>query len=240
MREKKPNPFDGMTPLEGDLWFRQSYPECILVGVDEAGRGPLAGPVVAAAVVLESPDSILGLQDSKKLSEHRREELFPLILSQAKAWAIAESSALEIDKVNILQADFWAMRRSLSALGWQGLPDSQGGVVLCGGDLTLLRGKVICAVDGNLPIAGVDLALQLPVIKGDGHVASIAAASILAKVHRDRVMVELDQKYPQYGFAKHKGYPSPDHIEAIRKYGMCEAHRRSFKPKALEQTSLFG
>lgn len=237
--KKKSNPFEGMSPVEGEAWIRQQNPNVIIVGVDEAGRGPLAGPVVAAAVVLDHPESIPGLQDSKKLTEHKREELFPEIIARAKAWAIAEASPLEIDSINILQADFLAMRRALAALGWPNLTVAGGSAVLCGGDLQALAGIILCAVDGNLRIAGVNPTAQLPVVKGDAHVASIAAASILAKVHRDRVMVELDSVYPQYGFSKHKGYPSPTHIEAIRQFGMIEAHRKSFKPKALEQVDLF-
>lgn len=236
---KKANPFDGMDPVQGEILLRKDYPQFLLVGIDEAGRGPLAGPVVAAAVVLDHPETIPGLNDSKKLTERKREELFPVILEKARAWAIAESTALEIDKINILQADFLAMRRALAALGWESLETGAAGHVWYGGDCSLLAKNGFCAVDGNLRIAGVPADKQIPVVKGDAHVASIAAASILAKVHRDRVMVELDAKYPQYGFAQHKGYPSPEHIDAIRRFGMCDVHRRSFKPKALEQTDLF-
>ena len=225
-------------PAQGERHLRTNYPGALLVGIDEAGRGPLAGPVVAAAVVLAGADSIPGLNDSKKLSEAKREALFPLIQERALAWAIAEASPAEIDRHNILQADFLAMRRALSALGWPGLEVGES-KVWSRGPSCLDTGLVLAVVDGNQRIAGVDFARQLTVVKGDGHVASIAAASILAKVHRDRVMVELDVKYPQYGFAGHKGYPSEAHIEAIRTHGLCPEHRKSFKPKALAQTELF-
>lgn len=243
--KKRENLFEEYSPLEGELYLRQEYPDHIIAGIDEAGRGPLAGPVVAAVVVLASAEDIPGLEDSKKLTEAKREALFPIIQERALAWAIGEASPAEIDKINILQADFLAMRRALSALGWNDDLDIRS-PVKSSTRLQWSRGQfpsspmgVFCAVDGNLKISGVDPARQLPVVKGDAHVASIAAASILAKVHRDRAMLEWDLKFPHYGFAQHKGYPSEMHIDALREYGLSPIHRRSFKPKALDQMDLF-
>jgi len=242
MRTKQPNPFEFMSPKAGELFLQSTYPSACIIGIDEAGRGPLAGPVVAAAVILAGIDDISGLNDSKKLSEEKREALFPLIQERVIAWAIAEASPAEIDCVNILQADFLAMRRCLVALGIRGIecasPTHETRTQVWS------RGKYsgsscILAVDGNLKIAGVNSDLQIPVVKGDGHVASIAAASILAKVHRDRQMCIMDSNYPQYGFAGHKGYPTPAHLDAIRAHGLCPEHRRSFQPKSLEQLNLF-
>jgi len=239
----KPNPFEVYSPLEGELFLRSQHPDVYLVGVDEAGRGPLAGPVVAAAVILPPDFDLPGLNDSKKLTEAKREVLFPLIQQHALAWAIAEASAAEIDQINILQADFLAMRRALQAIGWLGLrcqsPAGETRQQVWSSGVSMV-GDFFVAVDGNLKISDVGPAQQLPVIKGDAHVASIAAASILAKVHRDRALVKMDLEYPQYGFAKHKGYPSPTHLEAMRQFGLCPEHRRSFKPKALDDLDLFG
>lgn len=174
-------------------------------GIDEAGRGPLAGPVCAAAVILPLDCSIAGLNDSKKLTEKRREELFPVICEKAIAWGIGWASAEEIDQLNILQATFLAMKRAVEELS------PQPGWVL---------------VDGNrmppLAVAGET------VVKGDARCATIAAASILAKVSRDRLLREWDESYPQYGFGKHKGYGTKAHYEAIRTYGLLPIHRRSF------------
>ncbi|HSQ42354.1 MAG TPA: ribonuclease HII [Fibrobacteraceae bacterium] len=237
---KKPSLFLGLSPLDGENLLRTQHPEAWIVGIDEAGRGPLAGPVVAAAVVLPSADGISGLNDSKKLSEKRREELFPQIQKNALAWAIAEASPAEIDQFNILQADFLAMRRALKALGItvSNVPESGVPQTWSGIRAEIPNTGVYVAVDGNLWIAGFEATQQEPVVKGDAHVASIAAASILAKVHRDHQMVALDRLYPQYGFAQHKGYPSPAHLDAIRQHGLCPEHRRSFRPKALEQLDL--
>lgn len=180
----------------------------IICGIDEAGRGPLAGDVYAAAVVLPEGAFIEGLDDSKKLSEKRREELFDIIISQCSAYCIATASAEEIDRVNILNATFLAMRRAVEGLGT----------------------KVDFAiVDGNR-----DPKLYCPVetvVKGDSKSASIAAASILAKVARDRYMKTLDERYPEYLFAKHKGYGTKLHYEMLEKYGPCPEHRRSFLKK---------
>ncbi len=174
-------------------------------GIDEAGRGPLAGPVCAAAVILPLGCEIEGLDDSKKLTEKKREQLFDVILEKARAYGIGWASEGEIDEINILQATFLAMGRAVEAL--QLPPDW-------------------AMVDGNrmppLPVPGE------AIVKGDGKSASIAAASILAKVSRDRLLRELDGKYPQYGFGKHKGYGTKAHYAAIKQYGVLPVHRRSF------------
>ena len=174
-------------------------------GIDEAGRGPLAGPVCAAAVILPPDCDIPGLNDSKKLSEKKREALFPVIQEKALAFGIGWATAEEIDRVNILQATFLAMARAVEALP-------------APADYAL--------VDGNrmppLPIPGETI------VKGDATSASIAAASILAKVSRDRLLRQLDEEHPEYGFAKHKGYGTKAHYEAIRKYGLLPEHRRGF------------
>jgi ribonuclease HII len=243
MRSTTTNPFESYSPIAGELHLRSSYPGVILIGIDEAGRGPLAGPVVASAVVLHSPSDIEGLNDSKKLSEIKREELFPCIQERALCWAIGAASASEIDAINILQANYLAMRRALSAIGFPGLdvrsPVGESAIqVWSKGQIPL--GTTLCVVDGNQKIRGVPLDGQFTVVKGDAHIASIAAASILAKVHRDRVMVALAAEFPEYNFAKHKGYPSAEHTEAIRVHGLCAIHRKSFRLKALDQPDLFG
>lgn len=178
----------------------------LLGGIDEAGRGPLAGPVYAAAVILSPDRPIEGLNDSKKLSEKRREALFDQIITHAAAYAIASASVEEIEELNILGATFLAMRRAAEALS----PQAE-----------------LLLIDGNrLPPA-----LPAPartVVKGDALSASVAAASILAKVSRDRVLYELDKQYPVYGFAKHKGYGTAAHMAALREHGLCPAHRASF------------
>lgn len=185
-----------------------------ICGVDEAGCGPLAGSVYAAAVILNPADRIPGLNDSKKLSEKKRELLFPEIQSRALAWAIASASAEEIDTLNILQARLLAMRRAISALNIQ--PD-------------------YILVDGNRDPQPEE-APTLLIVKGDAQSASIAAASILAKVARDRYMLELDAQYPEYAFAKHKGYPTRLHEQRILQYGPCPQHRKTFLKKLLSRT----
>ena len=191
---------------------RQFYSETVhaIVGVDEAGRGPLAGPVVAAACVLPADFEGLGIDDSKKLSEKKREALFPMIQQQAIAWAVASASVEEIDSLNILNATFLAMRRAQEALP-------------IAADYAL--------IDGNrlppLSIAGETI------IGGDGISPSIAAASILAKVSRDHYMEELDRLYPEYQFLKHKGYGTALHRELILKYGPSSVHRKTFLKKIL-------
>lgn len=184
-----------------------------ICGVDEAGCGPLAGPVYAAAVILNPEDHIPGLNDSKKLSEKKRELLFPEIQNRALAWAIASASAEEIDQLNILQARLLAMRRAISAL--QVRPD-------------------YILVDGNRDPQPEE-APTLLIVKGDAKSASIAAASILAKVARDHFMLELDAQYPEYAFAKHKGYPTRLHEERILQYGLCPQHRKTFLKKLLSR-----
>ncbi|MDM1277815.1 ribonuclease HII [Acinetobacter indicus] len=179
-----------------------------IAGVDEAGRGPLVGTVVAAAVILDPNNPIAGLNDSKKLSEKKREKLFIEIQEKALAWAIAEASPAEIDELNILQASLLAMRRAVEALQVQ--PDQ-------------------VLVDGNKIPQGLNMPCEA-VVGGDALHAEISAASILAKVIRDRQMLELDQKFPQFGFAKHKGYPTKAHFEAIALHGVTTEHRRSFGP----------
>ena len=179
-----------------------------IAGVDEAGRGPLVGSVVAAAVILDPNNPIEGLNDSKKLSEKKREKLFIEIQEKALAWAIAEASAAEIDEHNILQASLLAMRRAVEALSIQ--PEH-------------------VLVDGNKIPQGLAMSCDA-VVGGDALHPEISAASILAKVTRDRQMVEMDQKYPQFGFAKHKGYPTKAHCEAIALHGVIDEHRRSFGP----------
>lgn len=178
-----------------------------LAGVDEVGRGPLAGPVIAAAVILDPERPIKGLKDSKKLSEKRREQLAEVIREHALAWAIGRAEVDEIDRLNILQASLLAMRRAV-----EGLP---------------LRAEH-ALVDGN---RCPELSCSVEaIVGGDNTVSVISAASILAKVVRDREMVELDQVYPGYGLAKHKGYPTKLHLEALKDLGVTEIHRRSFGP----------
>jgi ribonuclease HII len=179
----------------------------LVAGVDEAGRGPLAGPVVAAAVMLDDLQPIRGLRDSKTLGPATRERLDAEIRAKALCVCVAEASVEEIDRLNILQATLLAMQRAVEGL-------------------RLIPTRVL--VDGNrLPL------LRMPaeaIVKGDAKVAAIAAASIVAKVHRDELLVRLHERHPLYGFADHKGYPTSDHLSALRMHGACEAHRRSFAP----------
>jgi ribonuclease HII len=179
----------------------------LIAGVDEAGRGPLAGPVVAAAVILDPRRPIAGLDDSKRLSAAKRGALEPRIMEDALAWSVAAATAEEIDRINILQAALLAMRRAVEGLGLQ--PDK-------------------ALVDGNRCPA-LDCAAEA-VVRGDATVPAISAASILAKVARDREMERLDGLYPGYGFAAHKGYPTRDHLSALRALGPSAEHRRSFRP----------
>lgn len=186
-----------------------------LAGVDEVGRGPLAGPVVAAAVILDPARPIAGLADSKKLSASRREKLAQMIKADAICWAIGRAEVAEIDTINILQASLLAMQRAIAGLA--------------------LRPEHIL-VDGNhLPV--LDCPAEA-VIKGDSRVPCISAASILAKVNRDGEMQQMDQLYPGYGLAEHKGYPTRKHIEALQRLGVSEIHRRSYAPvrRILEQS----
>jgi len=181
----------------------------LIAGVDEAGRGPLAGPVVAAAVILDDQRPIRGLADSKMLSPLQRERLNEQILAKALCCSIAEATVEEIDTHNILQATMMAMRRAVDGL-------------------RLKPGKVL--VDGNrLPVLDV---LAEAIVQGDARVRAISAASIIAKVHRDRLCRQLDIEFPHYGFAGHKGYGTPEHLEALLTHGACVHHRRSFAPVA--------
>ena len=195
-----------------DLWKyeQEAFADGVklVCGVDEAGRGPLAGPVCAAAVILPPGLVIPGLNDSKKLTDKLRRELYDVIVSQAVSYGIAFASHTEIDEMNILQATYLAMERAMAQL------DPKPELALIDGN----RAK-----DFGLPVRTI--------VKGDSLSASIAAASILAKVTRDRLMEELDGKYPAYGFAVHKGYGTKRHYEALREYGPCEIHRRTFLKK---------
>lgn len=207
MRSRKSSGVDQapVAPEQLDLLFRPI--SGLVAGVDEAGRGPLAGPVVAAAVILDDMQPIEGLADSKKLTAKQRDKLYDEIRAKALCCSIAEASVEEIDEINILQATMLAMRRAVEGLR--------------------LKPSMVL-VDGNrLPV------LKVPaeaIVKGDAKVAAISAASILAKVHRDRLCEQLDGAYPQYGFAGHKGYPTADHVAALKLHGVTPAHRRSFGP----------
>jgi len=184
-------------------------PRGLVCGIDEAGRGPLAGPVVAAAVILDPARPVTGLNDSKKLSEKKRDALAVLIRERALAWAVAEATVEEIDRLNILQATLLAMQRAVAGLAVR--PTS-------------------ALVDGN---RSPELAIPVEaVVKGDGKIASIAAASILAKTVRDAGMLVLHARYPQYGFASHMGYPTAAHCAALEAHGVSPVHRRSFGPVA--------
>ena len=178
-----------------------------IAGVDEVGRGPLAGPVVAAAVILDPDYPIIGLRDSKKLSEKKRQELSPIIQACAASFAFGRAEVEEIDQLNILQASMLAMQRAVEALDLS--PDH-------------------ALVDGN---RAPNLACAVTtIIRGDDKEDAIAAASIIAKVKRDHEMLELHHQFPEYGFDKHKGYPTRLHMDALRQYGVTDHHRRSFRP----------
>lgn len=205
--------------------FECSYAGVLLAGVDEVGRGPLAGPVVTAAVILDPERPIDGLMDSKQLSERKRDLLFDLIKERSLAWSLGRCEVAEIDRLNIFHATLLAMERAVAGL-------------------SIAPEYVL--VDGN----------RCPkwhwsseaVVKGDGRVPCISAASILAKVTRDREMVELGSRFPGYGLARHKGYPTPDHLQALRERGATSIHRRSFRPvqevlssiESGSQSDLFG
>ncbi|MEN9974632.1 MAG: hypothetical protein RLZZ282_638 [Verrucomicrobiota bacterium] len=181
-----------------------------IAGVDEAGRGPLAGPVVAAAVIVPRGFSCPGLDDSKKLSASKRESLYQVLTQDPEViWSVATAEREEIDRLNILRATHLAMRRAVEALATR--PDH-------------------CLIDG-LPVRGFPIPHDA-IIKGDGLSLSIAAASIIAKVTRDALMREIDREFPQFGFAKHQGYGTKAHLEALRNHGPCRHHRRSFQPVA--------
>jgi len=179
----------------------------LVCGVDEAGRGPLAGPVYAAAVILKPRSVFKGLTDSKRVPVERRITLAVEIRAQAVAWAVASASVEEIDTLNILRATLLAMKRAVESLS--------------------VKPREVL-VDG-LHFPKLDVPARA-IVRGDSSVAAISAASILAKVDRDRLMIELHTRYPQYGFDQHKGYPTPEHLAALREHGACEAHRRTFAP----------
>ena len=205
MRSRKSSAPELPTQL-GLEWVREG----LLCGVDEAGRGPLAGPVVAAAVILDDQNPIKGLNDSKVLSEKKREQLFDEIRAKALCFCIAEATVEEIDRINILQATMLAMRRAVEGLRLK---------------------PAHVQVDGNrLPV------LRIPaeaIVKGDALVPAISAASILAKVHRDRFCLQMHEQHPEYGFDSHKGYCTPEHLAALRTHGASPVHRRSFAPVRL-------
>ena len=188
----------------------------LIAGVDEAGRGPLAGPVVAAAVIMPKGLDITGIDDSKKLSPAKREKLSREIKEQALCWSVGISSVQEIDSINILRASLLAMQRAVTALKL--VPD-------------------YILVDA-LTIPGLKTP-QLPIIKGDGKSISIAAASIIAKVTRDKMMETIDREFPNYGFARHKGYGTADHLDALKKHGLCPLHRKTFT-KSLKTADING
>ena len=195
------------------FWQESDEGALVICGIDEAGRGPLEGPVAAGAVILPADHDILYLNDSKKLSAKKRDMLFEQIREEAVSWAVGLVEPARIDEINILQATYEAMRIAI-------------------GKLTA-RPDVL--VNDAVTIPGV-LIPQVPVIKGDAKCISIAAASILAKVTRDRIMEEMDAKYPEYGFAKHKGYGTKEHMDAIREHGPCPIHRRTFITKITGET----
>ena len=195
-----------LSRLEQMCEYEKAHRDCALIcGVDEAGRGPLAGPVVAGAAILPKDSRILYLNDSKKLSEKRREELFVRIKEEAIAWAVGIVGPERIDEINILQATYEAMRQAIGNLSHP--PD----LLLC---------DAVTIPEVRIP--------QISIIKGDAKSLSIAAASVLAKVTRDHMMEEYDKLYPQYGFGKHKGYGTAAHIQAIKELGPCPIHRRTF------------
>jgi ribonuclease HII len=205
MRSKKSSKAEVPTQQVAFAWDLSG----LVAGVDEAGRGPLAGPVVAAAVILDDRNPIKGLADSKKLSAKQREKLYDEIRAKALCCSVAQASVEEIDQINILQATLLAMRRAVEGL-------------------RLKPAKVL--VDGNrLPVLGV---LAEAIVKGDATVPAISAASILAKVTRDRWCAELDAQFPQYGFAGHKGYGTAKHLAALKIHGACPEHRKTFAPVA--------
>ncbi|MGH7597740.1 MAG: ribonuclease HII [bacterium] len=196
--------------FENMLWQQGLH---LVAGVDEVGRGPLAGPVVAAAVIFPPDFFLPAVDDSKKLSLEMREQLYPRIIESCTTYGVGIVSVEEIDRINIYQAAMLAMRKALSQLS----PAAQH-----------------VLVDGNRSIPKLDLP-QTTIIKGDGLSFTIGAASIIAKVVRDRIMLDYHRQFPHYGFDGHKGYPTPAHIAALRRHGPCEIHRRSFHPKALQE-----
>lgn len=205
MTEKEQLRLDKMLEYERAL-YAKGYE--FICGIDEAGRGPLCGPVVAAAVILKKDDHIEGVNDSKKLSEKKRESLFETIKERAVAWSVGIVDEETIDNINILEATRLAMKKAVEGLSTK--PE-----------------YALVDAEKKVPI---DVPYS-PIIKGDALSESIAAASIIAKVTRDHMIIELDKEYPEYGFAKNKGYGTKEHTEAIKKYGLCKAHRKSFCKK---------
>ena len=205
MTEKEQLRLDKMLEYERAL-YAKGYE--FICGIDEAGRGPLCGPVVAAAVILKKDDHIEGVNDSKKLSEKKREQLFETIKERAVAWSVGIVDEETIDNINILEATRLAMKKAVEGLKQK--PE-----------------YALVDAEKKVPI---DVPYS-PIIKGDALSESIAAASIIAKVTRDHMIIELDKEYPEYGFAKNKGYGTKEHTEAIKKYGLCKAHRKSFCKK---------
>ena len=203
--EKEQLRLDKMLEYEREL-YNKGYE--LICGIDEAGRGPLCGPVVAGAVILKKDAHIEGVNDSKKLSEKKREMLYDVITKEAVSWSVGIVDEKTIDKINILEATRLAMKKAVEGLNVK--PD-----------------YVLVDAEKKVPID----VKYTPIIKGDALSESIAAASILAKVTRDRMIKILDEKYPEYGFAKNKGYGTKEHIEAIKKYGICDIHRKSFCKK---------
>lgn len=205
------------------MTLNRMHTPILTIGVDEAGRGPLAGPVVAAAVILNPDLPIDGLRDSKKLSARQREALAPLIRERALAWAVCEASPADIDRLNILKATLTAMHGAVDQVRMR---------------LNVTPDSLFALVDGNRlpawPYAG------RAIVKGDALEPAISAASILAKTHRDALMQALHMRYPQYGFDEHMGYPTPLHLERLQTFGPCEAHRNSFAPVRLARQSLQG
>ncbi len=192
--------------------YEDQYPGAVVCGIDEAGRGPLAGPVVAGAVILPRGCQILYLNDSKKLSEKKRELLFDEIQKKAVSYGIGIVGPGRIDEINILQATYEAMRLAIGQLK--------------------VRPEILLNDAVTIPLIEIS---QVPIVKGDAKSVSIAAASILAKVTRDRMMVEYEQLFPEYGFGKHKGYGTAAHIQALKEHGPCPIHRRSFIKKFVEE-----
>lgn len=205
----------GLYAFDDDAGRGSDYP---VIGIDEAGRGPLAGPVVAAAVQLGRDIRIDGLNDSKKLTAARREEVYEQIIAQAPAWAVGVATPEEIDRINILQASLLAMRRAMDQLE---VPWS------------------LALIDGNREVPGLsESRCQRTVVGGDACSASVAAASVVAKVTRDRMMIAYAGEYPAYSFEQHKGYPTALHVDRIRTFGICGIHRRSFCHKYIAQMVL--
>lgn len=207
--EKETARLDEMLKYEKEL-YNKGYK--LICGIDEAGRGPLCGPVVAAAVILKENDHIDGVNDSKKLSEKKREKLFAEIKERAVAYAVGIVDEKTIDKINILEATRMAMKQAVESL-------------------KVKAEYALVDAEKRVPI---DIPYT-PIIKGDALSESIAAASIIAKVTRDHMIIEMDKKYPEYNFAKNKGYGTKEHVEAIKKYGLCDIHRRSFCKNFVKQ-----